>query len=200
MSIATYAELKASAATWLHRTDLAPMIPDFITLFEAFANRVLRIRAMERAATVTMVDGVGDLPADFLEAIAFGNDERNLNYLTDLQSTGADPGGYSFNGLTIRTTTGTAGATVLRYYAKFALGPDDAATNWLLANAPDAYLFGTLTEAAPYIADDPRIMVWQGKRDNALGSVQAKDDDAKFSGQTLSIAAPYNTRSTSRGY
>lgn len=200
MSIATYAELKASAANWLHRSDLTPVIPDFITLFEAFANRILRIRAMEKTATITMVNGVGDLPADFLEAIAFGNDERNLNYLTPLQSTGADPGAYSFDGLTIRTTTGTAGATVLRYYAKFALGPGDASTNWLLANAPDAYLFGTLTEAAPYIADDPRILVWQGKRDNALGSVQAKDDDAKFSGQTLSIAAPYNTRSTSWGY
>lgn len=200
MSITTYAELKTSAANWLHRSDLAAMVPDFITLFEAFANRVLRLRAMEKTATVTMTDGVGTLPADFLEAIAFGSSWRNLRYLTALQSTGADPGGYSFDGLTVRTTTGTAGDTVLRYYAKFALGPADASTNWLLANGPDAYLFGALCEAAPYIVDDPRIMVWQGKRDNALGSIQSKDDDARFSGQTLAIAAPHNTRSTSWGY
>lgn len=190
MSIATYAELKAQVAKWLDRTDMATTIPDLITLFEAFANRVLRLRAMETTATVTAVNGVADLPADFLEAIAIGNTERNLGYLTALQTTGADPYGYAIEGTQVRITTGTAGAITLRYYRKFSLGPADSSTNWLLLNAPDAYLFGALYEAMPYIADDARIGIWKAKRDEALGSVEKKDEEARFSGQTLTISTP----------
>jgi hypothetical protein len=33
-------------------------------------------------------------------------------------------------------------------------------TNWLLALAPDLYLYGALLESAPYIKEDARIQTW----------------------------------------
>jgi hypothetical protein len=33
-------------------------------------------------------------------------------------------------------------------------------TNWLLALAPDLYLYGALLESAPYIKEDGRIQTW----------------------------------------
>jgi hypothetical protein len=32
--------------------------------------------------------------------------------------------------------------------------------NWLLALAPDLYLYGALLESAPYIKEDDRIQTW----------------------------------------
>jgi hypothetical protein len=52
MAITTYAELKTAIASWLDRSDLTSTIPDFITLFEAVANRRLRVRQMEKTITL----------------------------------------------------------------------------------------------------------------------------------------------------
>ena len=34
------------------------------------------------------------------------------------------------------------------------------ATNWILTDYPDAYLYGALVQSAPYLKDDSRITVW----------------------------------------
>lgn len=190
MSITNYGELRQSFRNWVHRTDLDPVFPDFVALFEAFANRVLRLRSMQKTATLSFVDGVAQLPADFLEAVTVGTDDRNSTFLTQLQSTGAWQGSYTIDGGNIVQTGGGNGTQTIRYYSRFALGTLDGSTNAVLVDAPDAYLFGVLAEAAPYMVDDPRVALWQTKRDAALGSLQQKDDEAKFSGQTLTISTP----------
>jgi hypothetical protein len=49
-------------------------------------------------------------------------------------------------------------------------------TNWLVTNYPDIYLFGSLVEAAPYLKDDGRVVVWeselQKRLDELSGSVR----------------------------
>ena len=57
MAITTYAELQTAIANWLARDDLTTYLPDFITLFEAAANRRLRVRQMETTATLTPSSG-----------------------------------------------------------------------------------------------------------------------------------------------
>ena len=66
MSITTYAELQTAIASWLARSDLTASIPDFITLFEAAANRRLRVRQMESSTDLTPSSGEVALPADYL--------------------------------------------------------------------------------------------------------------------------------------
>jgi hypothetical protein len=47
------------------------------------------------------------------------------------------------------------------------------ATNWLLTANPDAYLFGSLAAAEPFMPADPRIGMWKTRRDEILGTLAA---------------------------
>jgi hypothetical protein len=53
MSLTNYTDLQTGLQNWLQRQDLNSVIPDFITLFEACANRRLRVRQMEAVMTLT---------------------------------------------------------------------------------------------------------------------------------------------------
>ena len=53
MSLTNYTDLTAGVANWLSRSDLTALIPDFITLFEAEANRRLRVRQQEATVILT---------------------------------------------------------------------------------------------------------------------------------------------------
>jgi hypothetical protein len=55
-----------------------------------------------------------------------------------------------------------------------------APTNWLLQTAPDAYLYGTLMEAAPYLHDDDRIAVWSSGVQAAFADLNALSDEASY--------------------
>ena len=66
---------------------------------------------------------------------------------------------------------------------------DSVTTNWLLTSAPDAYLYGALLQAAPYLSDDNRIGVWGSLYENAITELNADSDKAKHggSGQRMKI-------------
>lgn len=53
MSLLTYADLKTQLTNWLARSDLTSFYDDWVTLFEAAANRRLRVRQMEATAILT---------------------------------------------------------------------------------------------------------------------------------------------------
>jgi hypothetical protein len=55
-----------------------------------------------------------------------------------------------------------------------------APSNWLLVEYPSAYLWGTLSYAAPYIGDDPRLQMWLGAREAAIERIRLADRRAKF--------------------
>lgn len=67
-------------------------------------------------------------------------------------------------------------------------------TNWLLTFAPDAYLYGTLMEAAPYLRDDDRISVWKAGVDGVIAELNALSQEATFN------AGPLTMRRTRRSY
>jgi hypothetical protein len=58
-------------------------------------------------------------------------------------------------------------------------------TNWLLQTAPDAYLYGTLMEAAPYLHDDDRIPVWASGVQAAFADLNALSDEASYNAGPL---------------
>ena len=53
MPLATYTDLTAAIGNWLQRSDLAAPSPNFVQLFEACANRRLRVRQQEAVAILT---------------------------------------------------------------------------------------------------------------------------------------------------
>ena len=48
MALANYADLTASVANWLNRTDLTAIIPDFVAMAESDISRDLRLRKADR--------------------------------------------------------------------------------------------------------------------------------------------------------
>ena len=48
-------------------------------------------------------------------------------------------------------------------------------TNWLTQNAPNAMLFGTLKQTAPFLKDDARLALWSGLFDAAMAALKTED-------------------------
>ena len=69
MALATYTDLQASVANWLHRTDLTDVIPDLIVLAEARIARDLRLRSQVVSTTLSTVANQRTVtfPTDWLE-------------------------------------------------------------------------------------------------------------------------------------
>jgi hypothetical protein len=186
MSIATYAELQAAAANWLVRTDLTARIPEFITLAEARLNRVLRARLAEVEGVLTATVGARTipLPADFAEPLAFWivreTRRREMRLvepsLMDTSTSPGEPRAWAVDGSNVAfdRPCDQAYGFVLRMLAKFALS-DGTPTNALLADYPDAYLFATLCEAAPFLRDAELISTYEARLQRALGEINTKD-------------------------
>jgi len=73
----------------------------------------------------------------------------------------------------------------LVYYAKLTKLSSTVATNWLLTQAPDVYLYGALLQAAPYLQDDARIPVWSSLYQAGLDQLQIADDRGSTSGGAI---------------
>ncbi|CAB3728846.1 phage adaptor protein [Achromobacter piechaudii] len=191
MSFTNLDELVAAVGRWIKRKDLAPVVPDFITLFEARVNRVLRTSNQRKEAALAVLNNLAPMPEDWLEAITVDDGKDELRYMTSLQygPSQSDSGFYAIEGSAIRVS-GNTGTLNVRYYAKIpplgVLNP----TNWLLANHPDAYLFGVLTEAEPYLVNDARMALWKDRGDTAIQGIQMADDQARFAGGSLEITTP----------
>ena len=203
MALSTYTELKSSVADWLNRTDLTSVIPDFISLAEAQIERTLRTRQMIVRATASIDSEYSAVPADFLETKSIKlntNPVTSLTFETDdaldsLKSityiSAGKPQLFSIVGGQIRVlpvpdSTYTA---ELIYYAKLSKLSSTNATNWLLTQAPDVYLYGSLMQAAPYLKDDSRIPVWAAIYTRGLEELQIADDRGATSGGAIMMRA-----------
>ncbi|MDB5476489.1 MAG: hypothetical protein JWP49_2000 [Phenylobacterium sp.] len=187
MAITTYAELQAAAANWLVRADLTARVPEFISLAEARLNRSLRARLAEVEQTLTATVGARTvpLPAGFAEPLAVwrvqsDGSRRSLRFvepsLLAPVSLRGEPASWSIDGanLAFDRPADQAYSFVLRMLAKFQLS-DAAPSNALLADCPDAYLFATLSEAAPFLRDAELAQAYESKLERALADINAKD-------------------------
>ena len=205
MALTTYTELKSSLADWLNRTDLTSVIADFISLAEAQMERQLRTRQMIVRATASFAAAAeyGTVPDDFMEVKSIKLDTNPVTSLTfqtieamdQLSNTtylsSGKPLYFTVVGNQFRLLPIPDGAYTadLVYYAKLTKLSSTVATNWLLTQAPDVYLYGALLQAAPYLQDDARIPVWSNLYDRALTDVQTADDRGSTSGGAMAARA-----------
>jgi|APGre2960657423_1045063.scaffolds.fasta_scaffold24987_3 hypothetical protein len=199
MALTTYTELKASVADWLNRTDLTTEIPDFISLAEAQMERTLRTRQMLTRTTLTVDSEFETTPADFLEVRALKltstNPDTPLSFMTmdslDDEATRETGGGrpkfFGVVGTEFRfvPTPDAAYTAEIVYFANLNKLSASVATNFLLTSSPDAYLYGALLQAAPYLQDDARIQVWATLYERALNDLQVADDRGSTTGGKL---------------
>ncbi|THD80631.1 MAG: hypothetical protein E7812_07835 [Phenylobacterium sp.] len=187
MAITTYAELQAAAANWLVRADLTARIPEFITLAEARLGRALRTRLaeVEQSLTGTIGSRTLPLPASFAEPLALwivhgDGTRRPLRFvepsLLGVVSLRGEPVVWSIDGanLAFDRPCDQAYGFTLRMLPAFQLS-DASPSNALLASYPDAYLFATLCEAAPFLRDADLAQAYETKLELALAEINTKE-------------------------
>lgn len=188
MALSTFAELKASIATWADRTDLTSTIPDFITLAESAINNGdavndiagLRVREMENSTTITVTSGSGSLPTGFvaMKRVYSATSSRVLEYVTPEWYLAQYPdgdGGYPIYYTIIGSNILVSTDVTVIYYLKVPALSDSNTTNWLLTKAPNVYLFGSLFYLEIYSKNPEAAVAHRTLFGNAMTALAATD-------------------------
>lgn len=195
--ITTYATLQTAIADWLARSDLTTWLPNFTQNWEEdFYREPMNWASwMETALNVTITNNVAAVPVDYLGLrIAYISGQNSpplkrisLNQLYERYPRAGSTGVASYiarSGSNLVfgpiPSSGTLAGT---YYAKpTVLRTDADGVNWLITNAPDLCLYGSLLAAEPFIKNDERIATWQMMYERALVSYRNQFKEEDFSG------------------
>ena len=205
MPLDSYANLQNSVVDWLARPGdplVLPAVPDMIVLWEEEARDRLKLRFSEATIVLTPTPDSDTLPlpSDYVQLremwinTSYGrrhfmfNTPRNMDENLYYYSPGY-PVSYTIEGLNLRVV-GNPGDNPdpinIVYQKGLPALSNTVPSNWLLEEYPSAYLFGTLTMAAPYIGDDPRMQIWLAGRESVMERIKLADRKAKYP-ETLCI-------------
>lgn len=201
MTIANYDDLKTRMADTLMRSDLTSDIPAFIDMAEADFNRNVRHWKMEARTTFDITARFVDLPADWRSTVRLmttsgSTQELELISQAELldrkrlaENTAGCPKYYALvaGQLEVYPAPDDTYPAELVYIQDIPALSDSNTSNWLLADAPDLYLYGSLVHSAPFLKEDERISVWAQLYQNAVSGLNADSHKAAHSGSGLRV-------------
>ena len=199
MAFTNYTTFVSTVESYLARTDLTSVIPDFIQMAQLRMSRDLRTEAMLKVATTTPSDNKVAFPSDFLELREM-HFQGNPPVILEFQS----PDLFFRNGQTSLsgrshyfTMLGTefqfapsqnSSYTIqILYYAQPTFISTTTSSNLYLAYYPDALLYATLAEAEPYLMNDPRVATWSALYDRAIANIKKSDLGQTYAYTTLNV-------------
>lgn len=197
MALSNYGELKTAIADFLNRDDLTAVIPTFVALAESQIARDLRHWRQESRVTTTLNERFENLPTDWLEGVhLYLSDGAPVEYASVAEigrqkvltnDTSGKPRLYTLNSGQIEFFPQPDDSYTLTmvYYARIPTMSADADTNWLMTYYPDVYLYGSLLQSAPYLAEDARIAVWAQLYSAAVKNLGDDSEKARSSGGPL---------------
>ena len=199
----TWAELKTTLANWLVRDDLsAAEIPEAIALAERRFQRTIFSPEREIETTLVASAETVALPADLwgIRALHLDADPRVViepMTLAELRNTYAGaatgrPQNYAIRGesLVLGPAPDAACSLKLTYIQAIpALGAGQA-TNWLLTDHPDVYLFGALHALHLLLADEERAALYDVKFRQAAEEVNRSAVRRTSGGAPIRIRPP----------
>lgn len=203
MALSNYDQLKTSIANYLNRSDLDAVIPDFITLTERRLDRDIRARANMVRANTTTISGTAfyNLPTDMLELRNVVYDSTNNSYALSYMSpeslsreygtyTNGVPRAYSIIGEDIKIAPTPDGSYTLaiNYYEALTPLSSSVATNNILDNFPELYLFGACAEGAVYLNDNEQLQRFSALYLEAVNAVRANEEAARYSGTVMTMS------------
>ena len=214
MAISQYSELVTAVQNHLERSsESSARIAEWVAITQSYMhygdgagmNRMepLRISAMETAADLSITSGTASLPTGHLETrrIYLDTDPKRFLKLVSpekLYSTWAssitgeplafcvENGSYVFAPAPDGTYTGKC-----LYYKTFDALSLDADTDWVLTNAPQVYLWGTLSEAYDYHQDQANADRMRARFWAAIQSLNTDDDRKRNSGAVWVMSADH---------
>jgi hypothetical protein len=199
MAFTTYSSFVTTVESYLARTDLTSVIPDFVQMAQLRMSRDLRTEAMLKVATTTPTDSKVAFPSDFLELREM-HFQGNPPILLEFQT----PDLFFRNGQTTLSgrshyftmlgtefqfapTQDTDYTIQILYYAQPTFISSTTSSNLFLAYYPDALLYATLAEAEPYLINDARIATWSALYDRAIANIQKSDLGQTYAYTTLNV-------------
>lgn len=192
--VLTYDSLTALILQYLERSDPAVVafIPTAIAMAEFEISQNIKTLGQMSVADANMSIGNAIIPKParwrktvsmtlttpsgkqpiFLRKLEYLN-----NYWPNVTTTGtplyyAD---YDYDHWFIAPTPDAAYAFETLCYTRLQPLDSSTQTNWLTQNAPNAMLFGTLKQTAPFLKDDARLVVWSGLFDAAMAALKTED-------------------------
>jgi hypothetical protein len=184
-AIADYTTLVSEVKVWCARTTdstFSNRFPVFVTMAE---NRIynghgqpgddlysapLRTSVMETTATVTLTDGEGTLPADFLEARSIFRDGDPIGMLYappdkwDVMNvsaiSGSPPYYYTTKGDTLLVTPAYTGDVTLSYFKRFDAVSASNPSGALIAEHGAVYFACVMLYAFAFMRDQENAGVW----------------------------------------
>lgn len=190
-----YGELKTAVSSFYINSQIDASVPSFVRLTESVIRRDVRVPAMESYVSGSMVAGVIDLPADYVDSRTLVVDGYALDYKTADEFQALQTNGYTTAGSAGRYFTrignalhvfnGADGDYSLLYSAAFPALSLDADTNWLLTNASDVYLFKALTYAAVFMKDAEAAQGYESLYQSAVSAVNVSETINRYSGGAL---------------
>lgn len=210
MALTTYEEVKSAIAAWLSRDDLAARIPDFITMFEARANRILRTNDMEfRAELVTVAgDDRYTLPAGFRGMrslrIISTDPKQPLKFMSPQSMDsiyGANetrrPAVFAVvaNELRLVPTPDMAYTLSMIYHKGITPLADaeaaDGSDKWLLNDHPDLYIHGPMKEAQVFIQRDQRSPLFEQEFQMRMDEIKTEARKSRHSAGPLQMTPEF---------
>lgn len=196
--ITSYATLQDALNDFLHRSDLTTVDVDIIDLAEKRIQREVRTPDMEAAYTGTIAAGVIAVPTGFLEWKAVYIDSNGANRLQPKTFE------WLLQNYPQRTTSGGGiPKFIARNVSNFEFGPypdsnysvagtyykrlASVASSWnaLATTNPDLYLYASLSAAAAYIGDDPRVPMWEAAYQMTRDALNSEARIQEMSGAPL---------------
>lgn len=168
----TYSSLQTSIANWLNREDLTSVIPDFIQLAEGQMQGDIEHWRRRQRASLTADDRFIALPDDWHSTIrlTIDGDYKDLELISAREmadrryrdESSGTPRFYRIadQSIELYPSPDSNATFILEYVEKIPALSDSNTTNWVLDEAPDVYLYGSLIHSATYLAEDERIPVW----------------------------------------
>lgn len=192
--VMTYDSLTSTVLQYLERSDAAVVeaIPTFITLCEfEIAQNIKTLGQMEVVDSVMQIGNpVIPKPARWRKTTSMtlansGSKQpllvRKLEYLnnysqdTTVTGTPLYYADYDYDHWMVAPTPDKAYPFEALCYTRLQPLSQANQTNWLTQNAPNAMLFGTLKQTAPFLKNDARLALWKQMFDEALGSLKTED-------------------------
>ncbi len=201
-------ELYTTVADWLNRTDLAPALPVALGNVEAELNRVLD-SGRDTEGAVTFSAGVGNapLPTGIIALRYVLIDQPTPGYVEavspeELQRLlvvyGGETGapqyvavvGNELRVAPIPDTDYLGRAIIEGPLASLLTG--GTASNWVLTDHQDIYLYGVLTHLMPFLDNDERVATWRPMFDAGLAQLAVLRDRQRWPGtQTIPLPVSF---------
>lgn len=204
MPFDSYTTLSAAISTWEERSYATARTDEFIALVEAKANRRLRqdFRRRTSISVVTDASGAATLPVGFVGMTSLVRDVLGSTPLKQVSwdalvlrnpyEITSDAGAYAINGTALMVAPVTADSFIAKFSAILPGLSATNATNWLLALAPDYYLFGCQAAANAYEKDYQGAALLQAQADDVLEELVSQGNVAEYGNAetTLPMATP----------